>query len=61
MHIELSYIHISVRSAARMMAVNSVGTKVKPQANRNAVTGDRKQTRSLSDRNRLDAKQVQDM
>ena len=43
------------------MVVNSVGTKVKSQANQNAVTGDRKQTRSLSDRNRLDAKQVQDM
>ena len=44
-----------------MIVVNNVGTKVKSQANQNAVTGDRKQTRSLSPRNGLDAKQVQDM
>ena len=43
------------------MEVNDVNLEVKPEANQNAVTGDRKQTRSLSDWNRLDAKQVQDM
>ena len=44
-----------------MMVVNDVGTKVKSQGNQNAVTDDRKQTRSLSDWNGLDAKQVQDI
>ena len=43
------------------MVVNDVGVMVKSQANQNAVTGDRKQTRSLSGWNGVDAKQVQDM
>ena len=43
------------------MIVNDVGVKLKSQASQTAVTGDRKQTRSLSDWNGLDAKQVQDM
>ena len=49
MQMELSYIHMSVRLAvcnitavARIMVVNDNGSKVKSQANQNAVTDDRK-------------------
>ena len=43
------------------MVVNDLDVKLKSQANQTAVTGDRKQTSSLSDWNGLDAKQAQDM
>ena len=44
-----------------MMVMNDVNIEAKSQPNQHVVTGDRKQTRSLSDWNGLDAKQVQDM